>query len=352
MNIRLAIIIINHNYGRFLATAIRSALDQSLPADEVIVVDDGSTDDSREIIASFVPKITPVLKEPGGHVTAVNAGYAATSCDLCIFLDADDLLYPNCVETILRKWQPGDAKAQYRLDTINAAGQDQNLTFPHFPKDLTPEAVREQSFRWGTYPWTVSSGNVFSRELLDQLLPIDPREIYRSPDGYISKMAPMFGNVRSFQDILGAYRVHGANAWAQGGGALDMAPIIRWLKFDVVLQQKFQQIAAQRGLTVAKPSEMKTLQQMEYRLLAARFAPAEFGSPCETLGLLFRSGISVARKAPNVSGVGRLVWMAWIFTLAFMPKFLVRKIFGIARGQTGRGGIYRFLISLSRGSSN
>ena len=66
--LRLATIILNnYNYGRFLKDAIDSALNQTYPRTEVIVVDDGSTDDSRTIIAGYGSRITPILKETGGR---------------------------------------------------------------------------------------------------------------------------------------------------------------------------------------------------------------------------------------------------------------------------------------------
>ncbi len=79
MNKPLASILINnYNYGRFLHEAIDSALSQTYPHTEVIVVDDGSTDNSREIIASYEDQIIPVLKENGGQASALNAGFAAS----------------------------------------------------------------------------------------------------------------------------------------------------------------------------------------------------------------------------------------------------------------------------------
>jgi glycosyltransferase involved in cell wall biosynthesis len=345
-------VVINHNYAEFLNAAIDSALTQSTPAAQVVVVDDGSTDASRALIARYGGRIVPVLKAAGGHVTAVNAGYAVATGDLCIFLDADDVLYSQCVEAVLKAWRPGDVKLQYRLDTIDQEGVNQRMPFPHFPKDLTPEAVRAQSFRNGVYPWTVSSGNAFSRALLDALLPIDPEEIYRSPDGYINKMAPLFGDVRSISDILGAYRVHGANAWAQVGSGLRLEPIVRWLKFDRVLHKEFQQEAAKRGIEVTQLDEVNTLQQAEYRLLAFRFAPEQFAQPMETASSLFNRGVKAAKAAPNTSPPGRIFWTIWLFVIAFLPKVIVRAVFGAARGQTGRSLPSRLLVQLSRGSSS
>ncbi len=84
-----SIIVNNYNYGRFLAEAIESALSQTYANTEVIVVDDGSTDNSRDIIASYKDQIIPVLKENGGQASAFNAGFQASSGEVIFFLDAD-----------------------------------------------------------------------------------------------------------------------------------------------------------------------------------------------------------------------------------------------------------------------
>ncbi len=72
----VSILINNYNYGRFLSKAIDSALNQEYQNIEVIVVDDGSTDDSRKIIESYGERIKPVLKENGGQASAFNAGFS------------------------------------------------------------------------------------------------------------------------------------------------------------------------------------------------------------------------------------------------------------------------------------
>ena len=93
-NPKVSILINNYNYGRFLAEAIDSALAQTYKNLEVIVVDDGSTDNSREIIASYSDRIVPVLKENGGQASAFNAGFERARSDWIAFLDSDDIFFP------------------------------------------------------------------------------------------------------------------------------------------------------------------------------------------------------------------------------------------------------------------
>src|SRR3954447_21770694 len=77
-----SVVVNNHNYARFLSDAIDSALSQTHPDTEVIVVDDGSTDGSPEVISGYGDNITAILNEWGGQGSAVNAGFAASSGEL------------------------------------------------------------------------------------------------------------------------------------------------------------------------------------------------------------------------------------------------------------------------------
>jgi glycosyltransferase involved in cell wall biosynthesis len=114
---KVSIIINNYNYGRFLAAAIDSALAQSYPSVEVVVVDDGSADDSRATILSYGQRIVPVLKPNGGQASALNAGLERSSGDIIIFLDADDTLHPTIAERVVALFQaaPDVVRVQYRL---------------------------------------------------------------------------------------------------------------------------------------------------------------------------------------------------------------------------------------------
>ena len=270
-SIRASVVVINHNYGAFLATAIDSALAQDHPDVEVVVVDDGSTDNSAAIIAGYGERIRAVMKAQGGHVEAVNAGFAASTGEVVLFLDADDLLYPDCLRRAIALLQPGDAKVQFRLATLDRAGVDQNMPFPHFPPDYSPEDVLRGAARSGWYPWTVSTGNVFVRGFLDRVMPIDAKTVYRSPDGYLSKLAPLYGPVRSLRAVLGGYRVHGQNAWASSQKTWSADVALRWLAFDRVLERAFVAAAAAQGVAIRQPL-LRSFQALEYRMQALRFA--------------------------------------------------------------------------------
>ena len=93
----VAAVIPCYNYGRYVGGAIQSALDQNEPVKEIIVVDDGSTDNSVEIIQSFGDKVKLIQQKNQGVGNARNNGIAATDCDLIVCLDADDMIAPDFI---------------------------------------------------------------------------------------------------------------------------------------------------------------------------------------------------------------------------------------------------------------
>src|SRR5437016_4869848 len=95
------IVIDNYNYAQFLREAIDSALAQTYSPFEVVVVDDGSTDGSRAIIESYGSRIKSLFKTNGGQGSAFNAGFAASNGSVVCFLDADDILLPSALETVV-----------------------------------------------------------------------------------------------------------------------------------------------------------------------------------------------------------------------------------------------------------
>ena len=94
----VSVIIPSYNYGRYIGEAIDSALGQTLPPLEVIVVDDGSTDDTPEVLAKYGDRIRVLRQQNAGVAIARNSGIAAARGELVAFLDADDVWLPRKLE--------------------------------------------------------------------------------------------------------------------------------------------------------------------------------------------------------------------------------------------------------------
>ena len=127
----VSIVITNYNYGRYLRASIDSALAQTYPNVEVIVVDDGSSDGSREIVESYGARIAPVIKANGGHGSALNAGFEASRGEIVMFLDADDELLPEAAAQVVEAWRPSVAKAQFQLEMIDDRGNPIGARVPY-----------------------------------------------------------------------------------------------------------------------------------------------------------------------------------------------------------------------------
>ncbi|MDB5407863.1 MAG: glycosyl transferase family 2 [Rhodospirillales bacterium] len=98
----VTVVIPCHNHGRYLGDAIESVLSQSWPTIEIIIVNDGSEDDTAAVIAAH-PAIRAITQQRAGLSAARNAGFAASSGSYVAFLDADDLLLPNAIASGVRE---------------------------------------------------------------------------------------------------------------------------------------------------------------------------------------------------------------------------------------------------------
>src|SRR5262245_13540577 len=98
----------NYNYARFVGEALEGALRQTVPFDEIVVVDDGSTDGSVELLEREFgrnPRVTIVRKQHSGQLSCFNHGVPKCSGDIVFFLDADDVYEPQYHEQALRVYE-------------------------------------------------------------------------------------------------------------------------------------------------------------------------------------------------------------------------------------------------------
>jgi glycosyltransferase involved in cell wall biosynthesis len=208
----VSIVINNYNYGRFVADAIGSALAQTYNDREVIVVDDGSQDDSREVISRFGSRIKRVFKSNGGQSSAFNAGFAESRGDVICFLDSDDVFLPNKVERVV----DGLATSPQGWCFHHVQWSDATLN-PIFTPPI-PYSTGKYDFRSELlegkckFAPPATSGLAFTRDLLNRLMPI-PEIITITSDNYLklSSLALEPGYFIAEQYAL--QRMHGENAY-------------------------------------------------------------------------------------------------------------------------------------------
>ncbi|MBD2245265.1 glycosyltransferase family 2 protein [Nostoc sp. FACHB-888] len=214
------ILINNYNYGHFLADAINSTLAQTYAHIEVIVVDDGSTDHSREVIASYGDKIIPVLKKNGGQASAFNAGFAASRGDIICFLDADDTYKPEKVSevvNVLKNYQNSywcfhmlqfiDAELKTLVDS-HYDNQPLGLVYDY---DLREDMCRGRIRGKLAFSIPATSGLCFTRSLLQQIIPMPEAEGISINDCYLQFTSLALAQGFAIAKKLSFQRVHKNN---------------------------------------------------------------------------------------------------------------------------------------------
>lgn len=210
----VSVVINNHNYGQYLGLAVDSALRQTHPRIEVIVVDDGSTDGSRAVVASYGDRVRAVLKDNGGQISAVQAGLELARGDAVLVLDSDDVLLADTAEKCVAAFSRDErcVRVQFRLRVVAHDGTPTGVLEPpaHWPLktgDLVPYVSRHRTFRSPPL-----SGNAWSRRALLALSPA-PTEVFdrMHVDRWWSELTALLGTVAALPEPGGEYRVHGGN---------------------------------------------------------------------------------------------------------------------------------------------
>ncbi|XHX79224.1 MAG: glycosyltransferase family 2 protein [Stenomitos frigidus ULC029] len=237
----VSILINNYNYDRFLKAAIDSALSQTYTNIEVVVVDDGSTDQSQAIITSYGKQIVPVLKSNGGQASAFNAGFEQSNGEFLFFLDADDTFAPHKVETIVNfltqliPHNPNlllfnaltaiDEKGlPLKVDSLGDSCEWRDLhgnrelpTFLHgaLTRISTSVAVYKHAAKYRYIPYLASptSGFALTRALAEQVFPLPCQDVKTSADDFLIKAASLLGEIYQTDHVLTQYRIHGKNNW-------------------------------------------------------------------------------------------------------------------------------------------
>jgi glycosyltransferase involved in cell wall biosynthesis len=121
----VSVIMPAHNAERFIAQSIQSVLSQSYPNHETIVVDDGSTDTTLEVLKAFGDKIMVLSQPNGGPSAARNTGLKAAKGEFIWFLDSDDLLHPDALAltTSHLRANSGSGVAVGMWSVINSRGK-------------------------------------------------------------------------------------------------------------------------------------------------------------------------------------------------------------------------------------
>lgn len=308
----ISVVITNYNYGRFLGDAIDSVLSQTHPDVECVVVDDGSTDDSGDVIAAR-PGAVAIFQENGGQAKALRTGIEAARGSVVISLDADDWLLPEACARIARAWLPGTVCLNYRL-SING---DPAQVWPGEP--FLDEGHAEFLAKNGYYPSAPMSGNAFDRDYARAILARAQGLDGDGVDAYLLYSAPAFGRIAHVDEVLGVYRTHGDNV-SMTSGRKTVRNLGDHAYYQYWAQQNAQRFARERGVSLPRRDHLVGAYPSLWLMLARDAGYDRRPLPDQTHFVTVRAAIRGFLFQPAIHPIRRLKNVGLLLAMALLPK--------------------------------
>jgi glycosyltransferase involved in cell wall biosynthesis len=209
----VSVLIDTYNHERYIEQAIVSVTEQDFPASdfEILVVDDGSTDRTPEIVRKFAPRVRLLRKKNGGQASALNAGIAEARGDVVAFLDGDDWFASGKLTAVMNALSrnpelAGVGHGYYEVDDASRETKVRVLPHPQLLSLATPSAARECLL---ALPCLHMAAFTVRKTLLEKCLPISERLIFDA-DSPIA-MAAMAAGALALELPLLYYRRHADN---------------------------------------------------------------------------------------------------------------------------------------------
>ncbi len=319
----VSIIIDNYNYAQFLEQAIDSALSQGWPALEVIVVDDGSTDDSAAILAEYGDRIHAIFQENGKQAAALNTGFGASKGGIVLFLDADDYLSPEAVPQIVEAFQADIGKVHFRLQVVDGQNESLGYSIPSIGMELTSGEVWKKLLATSSYVSAPMSGNAYRRETLVPVFPI-PDAYKTTADDYLMMSTPFYaGKLASINEPLGFYRVHDDNQWALT--TVSGSRFRRFVNHDLQNFELLQQRAKEKNLVVPDDLERRSMGRVWSRLASLRLEPQDHPVSSDSAIQLMSWGLQALWKFSSHNFPKKIIYSILFAWVSLLPVPLAKQ---------------------------
>lgn len=241
-----SVVINTYNYGCYIEEAIDSVLAQTFPQEqiEIVVVDDGSTDDTAERIKKYGDGILYLYKKNGGQSSAFNAGVAAAHGEIIAFLDSDDYWAPAKLQEVANEFRRSST-VDFVYHYLDGVDNDRHL----LDRYVYPEPVREhylEAYLGGTLPWFSStSGMAVRKDCLLKVMPL-PEEFSIAADIQLHYLLPFYmRELTLIKKSLGYCRLHGGNL--SGGNLPAAEKLERERRIMLSIRDGVQRLSRERG---------------------------------------------------------------------------------------------------------
>jgi len=217
----LSVLVDTYNHERLIEKALRSVLDQNYPPGdfEILVVDDGSTDKTPEIVRQFAPRVRPIRKKNGGQASAFNAGIPECRGDVIVFLDGDDWWAQGKLRKIAAVFSADAALGMVGHAFIESFDDGSQRTITsHIPSSLRLDGQDGASFFRLSRCYFGTSRLALRADVARKILPV-PEALVFEADEYLFTMAAGLEKALVLPDALTHYRVHAGNLFLGAGGS-------------------------------------------------------------------------------------------------------------------------------------
>jgi glycosyltransferase involved in cell wall biosynthesis len=223
MSTTFAVIVTSYNYRAFIEEAVDSALAQTRAATRVIVVDDGSTDGSPDLLRARYgddARVTLLCGENGGQLVAFQRGVEAADADVLCFLDADDRWSPDYLARIGEIYDARKDVGFVFSDIVLFGDENRTIGYADKAMDLGYTAISTYALThwYGAPTSALSLRKGYAERSLD--LPPQVRQTWKlSADNCLVYGASVFGARKYFLPTGSVgYRIHGNNGWWSNRG--------------------------------------------------------------------------------------------------------------------------------------
>jgi hypothetical protein len=319
---KVSILINNYNYAPYVGQAIESALAQDYPEREVIVVDDGSTDESWRVIGRFGTAVQAVRQENGGQGAAYNTLWALATGAFVLFLDADDCLDRDAISTCIRAADDDTASVQFRLRLMDESGATLPGAVPYLMHDgyVTPMLRR-----FVHYAGPPGSGNFYRARAIARAFPLDAPYWQRGADTIPFIAAAFAGRVTAVRRELGTYRLH-RRALRTAGIFGNIDTTYRATIFASERRRAGSLAMLRRGYGISLPGPfLLPPSDIRSRALSWRLDPKNHPYRETRLGLL-RMQLAALRDWPGFGRLERLTLVTWMLLVVTLPASWVARL--------------------------
>ena len=207
MSSLVSIIIPCYNQGQFLAEAIQSVLNQDYEQKEIIVVNDGATDNTKEVAAKFLHTIKYIEQENRGLSSARNAAIRIAKGDYIAFLDSDDVLLPGSIARRVEYLENHPDTAMICSDSIffNESGP------MGLRSELADKPKNPENFRWETVDYNATISSAMVRRSCFTKVGFFEESIRTSEDWLMFVRLSLHFNMAYINEPLIKYRLHKNN---------------------------------------------------------------------------------------------------------------------------------------------